>query len=140
LAQRQDVSYKFYPSPQELAANVDFLVVAAYGGPTTRGLINASVLKALGPEGFLINVARGSLVDEAALVQALQTKTIRGAGLDVFVDEPNVPAELLTMENVVLTPHIASATVETRKAMEELVLANLEAYFAGTPVPTPVQS
>jgi lactate dehydrogenase-like 2-hydroxyacid dehydrogenase len=132
------VTYKYFGSTEELAANVDFLVVAAYGGPTTRGLVNAGVLKALGPKGFLINVARGSIVDEPALVEALKAGGICGAALDVFANEPSVPPELLTMDNVVLTPHLASGTEQTRKAMEDLVLANLEAYFAGKGALTPI--
>ena len=140
LEPKAGVSYKYFRSTEELAAAVDFLVVVAYGGPTTRGLVNAGVLKALGPKGFLINVARGSIVDEAALVEALKAGVIRGAGLDVFANEPNVPAELLNMDNVVLTPHLASATEQTRKAMADLVLANLEAHFAGKGALTPVLS
>jgi lactate dehydrogenase-like 2-hydroxyacid dehydrogenase len=140
LEPKAGVSYKYYGSTEELAAAVDFLVVVAYGGPTTRGLVNAGVLKALGSKGFLINVARGSIVDEPALVEALKAGVIRGAGLDVFANEPNVPAELLNMDNVVLTPHLASATEQTRKAMADLVLANLEAYFAGKGALTPVLS
>jgi lactate dehydrogenase-like 2-hydroxyacid dehydrogenase len=140
LEPKAGVSYKYYGSTEELAAAVDFLVVVAYGGPTTRGLVNAGVLKALGSKGFLINVARGSIVDEPALVEALKAGVIRGAGLDVFANEPNVPAELLNMDNVVLTPHLASATEQTRKAMADLVLANLEAYFAGKGALTPVPS
>ena len=96
------------------------------------------MLDALGPEGVLINIARGSVVDEAALVDALVARRIRGAGLDVFADEPNVPAALIAMENVVLTPHIASGTRQTRQAMADLAYANLAAYFAGQPLPTPV--
>jgi lactate dehydrogenase-like 2-hydroxyacid dehydrogenase len=140
LEPKAGVSYKYFRSTEELAAAVDFLVVVAYGGPTTRGLVNAGVLKALGPKGFLINVARGSIVDEPALVEALKAGVIRGAGLDVFANEPNVPAELLNMDNVVLTPHLASATEQTRKAMADLVLANLEAHFAGKGALTPVLS
>ena len=140
LEPKAGVSYKYFRSTEELAAAVDFLVVVAYGGPTTRGLVNAGVLKALGPKGFLINVARGSIVDEPALVEALKAGVIRGAGLDVFANEPNVPAELLNMDNVVLTPHLASATEQTRKAMADLVLANLEAHFAGKGTLTPVLS
>ena len=140
LEPKADVNYKYFRSTEELAAAVDFLVVVAYGGPTTRGLVNAGVLKALGPKDFLINVARGSIVDEPALVEALKAGVIRGAGLDVFANEPNVPAELLNMDNVVLTPHLASATEQTRKAMADLVLANLEAYFAGKGALTPVPS
>jgi lactate dehydrogenase-like 2-hydroxyacid dehydrogenase len=138
LREKPGVRYRYYASLLELAANADFLVAAAYGGPATRGLVNAAVLHALGPQGFLINIARGSLVDEAALVEALQKRTIRGAALDVFPDEPNVRAELLTVDNVVLTPHIASGTAQTRQAMGDLAFANLEAYFAGKAVPTPV--
>lgn len=131
-------AYRFFASPRELAANVDFLVAAAYGGPSTRNMVNATVLEALGTKGFLINIARGSLVDEPALVEALKRGTIAGAGLDVFVEEPNVPAELLNLDNVVITPHIASGTEQTRKAMGDLAFANLEAHFAGKSVLTPV--
>jgi len=138
LEPKAGVSYKYFSSTEELAAAVDFLVVVAYGGPTTRGLVNTRVLKALGPKGFLINVARGSIVDEAALVEALKAGVIRGAALDVFANEPNVPTELLNLDNVVLTPHLASATEQTRKAMADLVLANLEAHFAGKGALTPV--
>ena len=133
-----EVSYAFYPSPQTLAREVDFLVVAAYGGPSTRGLINSEVLNALGPNGYLINIARGSVVDEPALVAALQEKRIAGAALDVFVDEPNVPVELFAMDNVVLTPHMASGTLQTRTAMANLAVANLVAHFSGQPLPTPI--
>src|SRR5262249_44292138 len=131
-------TYPFHPNPVALASNVDFLVVAAYGGPTTRGLVDAKVLEALGPEGVLINVARGSVVDEPALVAALRAGRIRGAGLDVFVNEPNVPAELVAMENVVLTPHVASGTLQTRTAMADLAFGNLQAHFAGKPLLTPI--
>jgi hydroxypyruvate reductase len=136
--QRSDVTYKYVPNVLALAAEVDFMVVITPGGVATKNLINAEVLKALGPQSFLVNVARGSVVDQAALIEALQKKLIAGAGLDVYVDEPNVPAELRKLDNVVLTPHIASATVETRKAMSALALANLEAFMAGQPVLTPV--
>ena len=101
-------------------------------------IITSEVLKALGPDGYLINVARGKLVDENALIAALSDKVIAGAGLDVFVDEPNVPEKLRTLENVVLQPHRASATAQTRLAMGEIVLANLQACFAGQPLPTAV--
>jgi lactate dehydrogenase-like 2-hydroxyacid dehydrogenase len=136
--QRSDVPYKYVPNVLALAAEVDFMVVITPGGAATKNLINAEVLKALGPQSFLVNVARGSVVDQAALIEALQKKWIAGAGLDVYVDEPNVPADLRKLDNVVLTPHIASATVETRKAMSALALANLEAFMAGQPVLTPV--
>lgn len=135
---RTDVSYRYVATPTALAAEVDFLVIITPGGAGTKNLINAEVLKALGPQGFLVNVARGSVVDQAALIEALQKKMIAGAGLDVFVDEPNVPAELRKLDNVVLTPHIASGTVETRKAMSALALANLDAFTEGQPVLTPV--
>jgi lactate dehydrogenase-like 2-hydroxyacid dehydrogenase len=138
LQAKPNVPYRFFPTLLELAANSDFLVVAAFGGATTRNLVDAQVLQALGPEGSLINISRGSLVDEPALVEALKNHTIRGAAIDVYANEPNVPAELLTMENVVLTPHMASGTVETRHAMADLTFANLEAHFAGKPVVTPV--
>jgi len=136
--QRSDVPYKYVANVTALAAAVDFLVVITPGGAATRNLINAEVLKALGSQGFLVNVARGSVVDQVALIEALQKKTIAGAGLDVYVDEPNVPAELRKLDNVVLTPHVASGTVETRKAMSALALANLDAHMSGQPVITPV--
>jgi lactate dehydrogenase-like 2-hydroxyacid dehydrogenase len=122
----------------DLARDSDILIVAASGGAQSRGIVNREVLDALGKDGILVNVARGSVVDEPALVAALQAGTLGGAGLDVFADEPNVPPELLALEHVVLQPHRASATVETRIAMGELVLANLAAHFAGEALPTPV--
>ena len=132
------LSYSFYPTAQALAAQVDFLVVITPGGAGTRHLINADVLKALGPKGYLINVARGSVVDEAALIDALQKGVIAGAGLDVFEKEPHVPEALWSMDNVVLTPHIASATWQTRQAMADLAASNLRAHFAGQPLLSPV--
>ena len=135
---RANVDYTYYPSAEALAAAVDFLVVITPGGAATRGMIDAKVLKALGPEGYLVNVARGSVVDEAALIEALQNGTIAGAGLDVFVAEPNVPEALRAMNNVVLTPHIGSGTRQTREAMGQLVFDNLAAHFAGKPLLTPV--
>ena len=132
------VPYKYYPTPSTLAAAVDFLIVITPGGAATRCLINANVLAALGPDGYLINVARGSVVDQDALIEALQTGAIAGAALDVFADEPHVPPELLALDNVVLTPHMASATWQTRQAMADLALGNLQAHFAGRPVLTPV--
>jgi lactate dehydrogenase-like 2-hydroxyacid dehydrogenase len=130
--------YAYYPSPAALAAEVDFLMVITPGGAGTKGLINAEVLAALGKTGYLINVARGSVVDESALIAALQNGVIAGAGLDVFEDEPNVPTALRAMNNVVLTPHVASATWQTRRAMADLAFGNLEAHFAGKPLLTPV--
>jgi hydroxypyruvate reductase len=133
---RADVAYRFVPELADLARDSDFLVVAASGGPATRGIVNRPVLDALGPSGILINVARGSVVDEPVLVAALAEGRLGGAGLDVFAHEPEVPPALWNMENVVLQPHQASATVETRRAMADLVLANLAAHFAGRePVP-----
>lgn len=120
----------YQPSLLDLARWADYLVITAAGGDATQHLVNAEVLDALGPQGFLINVARGSVVDEAALVQALQARTIAGAGLDVFEDEPRPLPALLQLDNVVLTPHIASGTHETRRAMADLVLENLRSFIA----------
>ncbi len=133
-----DSPYTYYPTPAALAAEVDFLMVITPGGAGTKGLINAEVLKALGPKGYLINVARGSVVDEAALITALQNNVIAGAALDVFENEPHVPAALCAMNNVVLAPHVASATWQTRRAMADLAFGNLQAHFAGKPLLTPV--
>jgi lactate dehydrogenase-like 2-hydroxyacid dehydrogenase len=114
------------------------LVAITPGGPETDKLVNAAVLDALGPQGYLINVARGSVVDETALIAALQQGTIAGAALDVFENEPHVPEALRALDNVVLTPHIGSATRATRQAMADRAFANLEAHFAGRPLPSPV--
>lgn len=135
---RKDVAYTYYGDIKSLAAAVDFLVMITPGGAGTRALVNAEVLEALGPKGFLINVARGSVVDEAALIAALKAGKIAGAGLDVFENEPNIPAELAALENVVLTPHMASGTLVTRTAMADLAFNNLQAHFSGKPVVTPV--
>ncbi|MBR1158339.1 2-hydroxyacid dehydrogenase [Bradyrhizobium elkanii] len=134
----KDVSYKHYPDLIEMAKAVDTLVVIVPGGASTAKMINADVLKALGPRGVLINVARGSVVDEPALVAALKSGTILAAGLDVFAAEPNVPDELKAMQNVVLLPHIGSASVVTRNAMDQLVVDNIKNWFAGRPPLTPV--
>jgi hydroxypyruvate reductase len=134
----EGIEYRYHPRLEALAHGSDFLVVAASGGPGSRGIVNASVLEALGPEGVLVNVARGSVVDEPALIAALSAGRVGGAGLDVFAHEPDVPPALWQMENVVLEPHRASATVETRRAMADLVLRNLEAQFAGREPPTAV--
>ncbi len=131
MHQIEGVGYRYVPTLVGLADSSDFLVIAVSGGPATRGIINRPVLDALGPSGILINVARGSVVDEPALVAALADGRLGGAGLDVFAHEPEVPQALWTMDNVVLQPHQASATVETRRAMADLVLANLAAHFAG---------
>jgi lactate dehydrogenase-like 2-hydroxyacid dehydrogenase len=125
----QSVPYDYIADLESLAARSDFLVVACPGGDATRNLVNAGILAALGKKGTLINIARGSIVDEPALVEALTKGTIKGAGLDVFADEPNIPPALLTMDNVVLLPHVGSATRETRQAMGDLCKANLDAWF-----------
>ena len=132
----QQVPYEFVPSLKALAAASDFLVVACPGGDATRNIVNSDVLDALGKKGTLVNIARGSIVDEPALVAALKAGTIKGAGLDVFVDEPHIPLELFTMDHVVLLPHVGSATRETRQAMGDLCKANLDAYFSGKGVLT----
>ena len=121
-----------------LAAGCDVLVLAAAGGAGSRHLVDAAVLDALGPDGFLVNVARGSVVDEAALVAALESGAIAGAGLDVFADEPHVPQALLGRDDVVLLPHAGSATIETRQAMTDLALANVEAFLEQGRLLTPV--
>jgi lactate dehydrogenase-like 2-hydroxyacid dehydrogenase len=132
------VSYKHYPDLIEMAKAVDTLVVIVPGGAGTTKMVNADVMKALGPRGVIINVARGTVVDEQALIAALKSGTILAAGLDVFEKEPNVPDELKAMQNVVLLPHIGSASVVTRNAMDQLVVDNLKAWFAGKPPLTPV--
>jgi hydroxypyruvate reductase len=136
--QQAGVPHDYYPSAKALAAAVDFLVVITPGGEATRHLIDRDVLAALGPRGYLINVARGTVVDEDALIDALKNNVIAGAGLDVFANEPQVPAALRALDNVVLTPHMASATHETRQAMADLALGNLQAHFAGRPLLSPV--
>lgn len=134
----EGVSYRFIPSLVELARENDFLVVIASAGPDATKMINREVIEALGPEGILVNVSRGRVVDEAALVEALKSGKLGGAGLDVFEDEPKVPAELIAMDNVVLTPHLGSSTLETRTDMGQLALDNLAAWFAGKPLVTEV--
>lgn len=136
--QQPGVSHKYYASLTEMARDCDVLVAICPGGAATRHIVNAEVLKALGPEGTLINVARGSVVDEQALVKALADGTLGAAGLDVFESEPKVPEALLSMDQVVLQPHVASATHETRMAMGVLTADNLRAHFAGKPVLTQV--
>jgi len=132
------VSYRHHPDLIEMAKAVDTLIVIVPGGAATAKMINGDVMKALGPRGVIINVARGSVVDEPALISALKSGTILAAGLDVFANEPTVPDELRTMQNVVLLPHIGSASVVTRNAMDQLVVDNLKAWFAGKPPLTPV--
>jgi len=134
----EGLPYRYVPTLEQLARESEVLIIAASGGPQSRGIVNAAVLDALGRSGFLVNVARGTVVDEPALVAALVEGRIAGAGLDVFVDEPNVPEPLLKLDNVVLQPHRASATVETRIAMGELVVGNLAAHFGGKDLLTAV--
>jgi len=132
------VPYRHYPKLIDMARDVDVLMVITPGGAETKNLINADVLKALGPTGILINMSRGSVVDEPALIKALEDKTILSAGLDVFAREPEVPAELLAMDHVVLFPHLGSASVTTREKMDQLLVDNLLAWAAGKPPLTPV--
>jgi lactate dehydrogenase-like 2-hydroxyacid dehydrogenase len=132
------ISYQHYPDLIAMAKAVDTLVVIVPGGQSTAKMINAEVMKALGPRGVIINVARGTVVDEQALIAALKSGTILAAGLDVFEKEPNVPEELKALQNVVLLPHIGSASVVTRNAMDQLVVDNLKAWFAGKPPISPV--
>jgi hydroxypyruvate reductase len=135
---KKAVAYPYDPDPVTLAKNADVLMVVTPGGPETLRMINAQVLDALGPEGYLVNIARGSVVDEPVLLRYLQEKRIAGAGLDVFADEPRVPPAFFTLDNAVLLPHVGSATVETRKAMGDLQVDNLRRHFAGQPVLTRV--
>lgn len=135
---KSEFSYKYYDDLAAMAADVDYLVLSCPGGQATRHIINRDVLAALGDKGFLINVARGSVVDENALIEALHNNIIAGAALDVYENEPEVPQELKSMDNVVLLPHIGTATVETRGAMGDLVVDNLLAHFDGKPVLTPI--
>jgi lactate dehydrogenase-like 2-hydroxyacid dehydrogenase len=135
---KEDVSWRYDEDLVEMAREVDVLMLTCKGGAETAGLIGREVIEALGPEGWLINIARGSVVDEAALVDALAGGRLGAAGLDVFAREPHVPEALLGLDNVVLQPHQGSASEETRSAMGRLVLGNLEAHFAGRPLVTPV--
>lgn len=133
-----EVRYRYHPTLLGMAQSCDVLMVVASGGAETKHIVNAQVLEALGPDGILINVGRGSVVDEQALIAALRDKKILSAGLDVFEDEPRVPAELIAMEQVVLLPHVGSASVLTRQAMDRLIVENLKDWFDGKLPPTPV--
>ena len=133
---KTNAPYRYYPTVSELAANSDYLVVAVPGGEDTKNMINSQVLKALGPKGIVVNIARGSVIDQTALLQALKDKSIAGAGLDVFWDEPNIDPQFFKLQNVVLTPHNGSNTHETRRAMADLALANLKAFFEERPLLT----
>jgi lactate dehydrogenase-like 2-hydroxyacid dehydrogenase len=134
----EGVSYQHYPNLIEMAKAVDTLIVITPGGPSTAKLVNAEVMAALGPRGIIVNVARGSVIDEPALIAALKSRTILAAGLDVFAQEPKVPEELCALQNVVLLPHVGSASIVTRNAMDQLVVDNLKAWFAGKPPMTPI--
>ncbi len=136
--EKPGLPYRRYANLAEMAAAVDYLMVSCPGGAATRNLVNAEVLAALGTKGVVINIARGSVIDEPALVKTLQDGKLGGAGLDVFADEPRVPEALFAMENVVLLPHIGSATHATRAAMGQLVVDNLKAHFASKPLLTRV--
>ena len=133
-----DEPFIYYDDLKDMARDVDWLVVIAPGGKSTEGIVSREVLSALGPEAFLVNMARGSLVDEVALVEMLANGGLGGAALDVFADEPHVPEELFALDNVVLSPHQGSATRQTRNRMGDLVVANLDAHFAGDPLISPV--
>jgi hydroxypyruvate reductase len=133
-----DLAYRSYATLMDLAEASDILLVACEGGEANRSVVSSEVIEAIGPKGFLVNTARGPIVDQAALVAALEDGKLAGAALDVFDGEPQVPAKMMAMENVVLTPHIASSTHETRRAMGDLVYDNLRAHFDGKPVLTPV--
>jgi hydroxypyruvate reductase len=135
---RTDVSFPYYATPAELAKNVRILVVVTPGGKGTEKIVGKEVIDALGPDGYLINISRGSTVDELYLLDALREKRLKGAGLDVFVAEPKVPEGYFALDNVVLQPHVGSATHPTRQAMGQLVVDNIAAFFAGKPLLTPV--
>ncbi len=135
---RPELAYRHYPNLIDMARDVDTLMVIVPGGASTRNMINAEILDALGPDGVVINMARGSVIDEPALIKALADRRIMAAGLDVFAKEPQVPAELIAMDNVVLLPHVGSASVHTRDKMDQLVVDNIAAWAAGEPPLTPV--
>jgi lactate dehydrogenase-like 2-hydroxyacid dehydrogenase len=135
---RAELRYRHYPKLIDMARDVDVLMVIVPGGAATQNMINAEVLAALGPDGILINMARGSVVDEPALIEALKDKRVMAAGLDVYAKEPEVPPELIAMDNVVLFPHLGSASIHTREKMDQLVVDNILAWAAGKPPLTPV--
>jgi D-3-phosphoglycerate dehydrogenase len=138
-SRQADTPYTHFPTVPALATWADVLIVTAAGGAGTRGMVDAAALAALGPRGYIVNVSRGSTIDEAALLEALRTGRIAGAGLDVFLNEPNIDPRFATLPNTVLMPHQGSATEETRRLMGQLVRDNLAAYFAGQPLLTPVE-
>jgi lactate dehydrogenase-like 2-hydroxyacid dehydrogenase len=132
------VNYKYYPKLLDMARDVDTLMIIVPGGASTQNMVNGDVLKALGPNGIVVNMARGSVIDEPALIEALKNRTIYSAGLDVFANEPHIPKELLEMDHIVLLPHLGSASEATRAAMDQLVVDNILAWAAGKPPLTPV--
>jgi hydroxypyruvate reductase len=136
--EKPGVSYRYFPSLVDMARAVDYLMVSCPGGTGTRNLVNGEVLGALGAKGVVVNISRGSVIDESAMVEMLRDGRLGGAGLDVFADEPRVPPALFALDNVVLEPHVGSATHATRGAMGQLVIDNLKAHFAGKPLLTPV--
>lgn len=136
---KKDVPYQYYEDLHDMAQACDVIILACSGGPETQHIIDLNILKALGPKGYLVNIARGSVVNEEDLLIALRNQDIAGAGLDVFANEPFVPEEMIKMDNVVLSPHVGSATVETRSKMGHLVIDNLKANFSGQPLLTPVK-
>lgn len=136
--EKEDQPYSYYSDLEEMARDCDYLILTCPGGEATKHLVNEAVLKALGVNGILINIARGSVVDQEILISALQNGMIKAAGLDVFADEPNIPQELIDMDQVVLLPHIGSASVETRSAMGQLVIDNIKVHFKGEPLLTEV--
>jgi lactate dehydrogenase-like 2-hydroxyacid dehydrogenase len=137
-SRKPDLAWPYFADPVELARAADLLIAACPGGEATRGLVSRAVIDALGPEGVFVNISRGSVVDEDALIEALQSGRLGAAGLDVFANEPRVPDALIALDNVVMQPHVGSATHKTRRAMGQLVLDNLAAHFAGKPLHTPV--
>ena len=135
---KNDVSWAYFNDPVELAREADIVVVACPGGEATRGLVTRAVIEALGPKGTIVNISRGTVIDEPAMLEALQSGKLGAAGLDVFADEPRVPEGFLALDNVVLQPHVGSATHQTRKEMGQVVIDNLAAHFAGKPLVTPI--
>ena len=135
---KANLTWPYFADPVALAKESDIVIAACPGGEATRGLVSRAVIEAIGPKGTFVNISRGSVVDEPALIEALKSGKLGSAGLDVFADEPRVPEGLIALDNVVLQPHVASATHQTRKAMGQLVIDNLAAHFAGKPLLTPV--
>ncbi len=136
---KRDVPYRYFASLEALADWCSVLIVAVRAGPETHHVVDADILKRLGEDGHVINIARGSVIDQPALIAALTEKTIAGAGLDVFAKEPHAPDGLTALPNVVLAPHIGGHTLESHVAMQDCVMANLDAFFAGKPLPYPVR-